>query len=85
MSGRAAAPQQGVHHGMEQHIRVGVPQQAAVIGDLHPAKHQLSPLCQAMDVVTVSNPQPCHHAIPRLSQIASARIKSIGVVIFKFS
>ena len=52
--------QQGVHHRVGQHIRVGMSQQSPLIGDVDAAQYQRPPLCQTVYVVPVSDPYTDH-------------------------
>ena len=69
---KGAGAQQGVHHRVGEHIRVGVTQQALVKGH-PPALHQ------AVHVISMSN----SHCCSLQAKSASATARSSGVVIFK--
>ena len=71
--------QQGVHHRVGEHIRVGVTQQALVKGHLHTAQNQPPALHQAVYVISMSN----SHCCSLQAKSASATARSSGVVIFK--
>ena len=47
--------QQGVHNGVDQHVRVGVTLQPLFIGDVHPAQNQLPPGHQPMHIIAVAD------------------------------
>src|SRR5262249_29247011 len=58
----ATGPEQGVDHGMGEHIGVGMPGEAPLVFDLHPADHQPLPGLEAMAVIADAHPkrhQPC--------------------------
>ena len=71
--------EQGVHHRVGEHIRVGVTQQALVKGHLHTAQNQPPALHQAVYVISMSN----SHCCSLQAKSASATARSSGVVIFK--
>ena len=80
--------EQSVHDGVRQHIGVAVAEQALFIRHLYAAENEPSPLRQAVDVVAVSDAQARHSSTSRSSRrrrIASATIRSSGVVILMFS
>ena len=76
---------EGVHYRVGQHVRVGVAQQPTVPGNLHAPQHQPPPLRQPVDVISMSDPQIRHIRSSLACRIASAKIRSTGVVIFRFS
>ena len=76
---KGAGAQQGVHHRVGEHIRVGVTQQALVKGHLHTAQNQPPALHQAVYVISMSN----SHCCSLQAKSASATARSSGVVIFK--
>ena len=47
--------EQGVHQRVGQYVRVGMAQQSLLIGDLHPAEDQLSPLDQPVHIIPMSD------------------------------
>ena len=80
--------EQSVHDGVRQHIGVAVAEQALFIRHLYAAENEPPPLRQAVDVVAVSYAQARHSSASRSSRrrrIASATIRSSGVVILMFS
>ena len=80
--------EQGVHHGMDKHIRVGMSQQSVRVGDGHPAEDQRPSLRQPVDVIPVTDPERTrrHAFLPRRrARMASARRRSSGVVILTLS
>ena len=75
---QARRPQQGIGYRVEQHIRVGMAQQALLILDFHTAQDQVTPLHQPVYVISVSD----SHFVS--SNSSSAIFKSRGVVTFRF-
>ena len=63
-------PEDGVHYRVDKHIGVAVSQQAALIGDVHSAEDQLSPLDEPVYVISV--PYPHHQFSPLSASMASA-------------
>ena len=80
--------EQSVHDGVRQHVGVAVAEQALFIRHLYAAENESPPLRQAVDVIAVSDAQARHFSASRSSRrrrIASATIRSSGVVILMFS
>ena len=73
--------QQGIHQGVEDHIRIGVAEKPLFIGDRHTAQHQRPPLHQAVDVVALADSR---RSSRRRSSSAASSMSS-GVVILMFS
>ena len=48
-------PQQRIANGMQQHIRIGMTEQAFLIRNVHPAEDKLAPHHQLMNVETLSD------------------------------
>ena len=76
--------QHGVHHGVGQHIGVGVAVQPALPRDGNAAQDQGPALRQTVYVVPVADPQRRHCAASRWCRMASATARSVGVVILMF-
>ena len=55
MSPRPAAPEQGVGHRVQQHVGVGVAEQAALVGNVNAADDQPAPRHQRMHVEALPN------------------------------
>ena len=63
------SPQHRVHHRVQHHVGVAVPDQPLVRGNLHPGQHQPASRRQTMDIIAL--PYARYHAHNRLSQITA--------------
>ena len=55
---QCSGPQQRVAQGVNRRIRIGMPQKAQIVGDVHPAQNELPAGHQPVNVISVSDP---HH------------------------
>jgi hypothetical protein len=51
----------GIDHGMANHIRIRMTRKTHAIWDLHAAKNELTPAAKSMNVETVSYPKLSSH------------------------
>jgi len=52
--------EQGIHHGVQKHVRIRMAEQTFFIRNFHAAQDQVTSFCQAVRIVSRTDSHPVH-------------------------